>query len=63
MNGRMISAELLRAAQEPRARHLDVAHDDGAVAAFFLIAEGFHLNNAHQNGPPGGATNLVNGCA
>ena len=58
MNVRMISAELLRLRKN---RALDVwmfIMTTGAVAAFFLIAEGFHLNNSQQNGPPGGATNL-----
>ena len=61
MNGRMISAELLRVRKNRALVIWMFLMTVGAVAAFFLIAEGFHLNNAHQNGPPGGATNLVNG--
>ena len=61
MNGRMISAELLRVRKSRALVIWMFLMTVGAVAAFFLIAEGFHLNNAHQNGPPGGATNLVNG--
>jgi hypothetical protein len=58
VNARMISAELLRLRKN---RALDVwmvIMTTGAVSAFFLIAEGFHLNSSRQNGPAGGASNL-----
>jgi len=58
MNTRMISAELLRLRKNRALTAWMFVMTTGAVAAFFLIAQGFHLNNAAQNGPAGGTANF-----
>ena len=58
MNARMISAELLRIRKNRALSIWMLVMTAGAVAVFFLIAEGFHWDNSAQNGPAGGAVNL-----
>jgi ABC-type transport system involved in multi-copper enzyme maturation permease subunit len=54
----MISSELLRLRKNRALFTWMAIMTVGAVTAFYLIAEGFHLDNARQNGPAGGADNL-----
>jgi hypothetical protein len=58
VNGRMISAELLRVRRNRALVIWMLIMTAGAVTLFFLVAQGFHLNNSAQNGPAGGATNF-----
>lgn len=58
MNTRMISAELLRIRKNRGLVIWAFLLTTGAVTAFFLISQGFHWNNAAQNGPAGGVDNL-----
>jgi ABC-type transport system involved in multi-copper enzyme maturation permease subunit len=58
MNGRMISAEVLRLRKSRALMIWLVVLTTGAVTAFFLIAQGFHLNDSANNGPAGGAVNF-----
>jgi ABC-type transport system involved in multi-copper enzyme maturation permease subunit len=58
MNTRMISAEVLRLRKNRALVAWMFIMTTGAVTAFYVIAQGFHLNNSHQNGPAGGASNL-----
>jgi len=54
----MVSAEILRLRKNRGLVIWLFVLTTGAVTAFFLIAEGFHLNNSAQNGPAGGAVNF-----
>ena len=56
MNGRLISAEVLRLRKSRALVIWLTVLTTGAVTAFFLIAQGFHINNSAQNGPAGGAS-------
>ncbi len=58
MNTRLITAELLRLRKNRALVAWMVIMTTGAVTAFNLIAEGFHLNDSVHNGPVGGAANL-----
>lgn len=58
MNGRLISAELLRIRRNRPLVIWSLVLTTGAVTAFFLIAQGFHWNDPAHNGPAGGADNF-----
>ena len=58
MSTRMVTAELLRLRKSRALVIWMFLMTAGAVMAFYLIAQGFHLNNSQQNGPAGGAANL-----
>jgi ABC-type transport system involved in multi-copper enzyme maturation permease subunit len=58
MNGRLISAELLRIRRNRPLVIWTLILTTGAVTAFFLIAQGFHWNDPAHNGPAGGADNF-----
>jgi len=58
VNGRLISAEVLRLRKSRALVIWLTVLTTGAVTAFFLIAQGFHINNSAQNGPAGGAVNF-----
>ena len=55
----MITAELLRLRKNRALVIWMVIMTTGAVTTFFLVAQGFHLNNPAQNGPAGGAANFT----
>ncbi|MGN6378175.1 MAG: hypothetical protein ACTHNU_04430 [Gaiellales bacterium] len=61
MNTRMITAELLRIRRNRPLVIWAAILTIGAVAALYLIGQGFHWNNSVQNGPAGGADNLRHG--
>ena len=61
MNRRMVSAELLRIRRNRALVSWSVILTAGAVTALYVIAQGFHLNDAANNGPAGGADNLHHG--
>jgi ABC-type transport system involved in multi-copper enzyme maturation permease subunit len=63
VNSRMITAELLRIRKNRPLWIWAVIMTTGAVAAFYLIAQGFHLDQPHSNGPAGGADNMHPGLA
>lgn len=58
MNERLISAEVLRLRRNRALVIWLAVLTTGAVTAFFLIAQGFHIDNSAQNGPAGGAVNF-----
>jgi ABC-type transport system involved in multi-copper enzyme maturation permease subunit len=58
MNMRLVNAEILRLRRNRPLMIWLAVMTSGAVLAYFLIAQGFHWNNAAQNGPAGGADNL-----
>ncbi len=61
MNTRMISAELLRIRRNRALVIWAAIMTIGAVAALYVIAQGFHWNDSVTNGPAGGADNLRHG--
>jgi ABC-type transport system involved in multi-copper enzyme maturation permease subunit len=61
MNTRMISAELLRIRRNRALVIWAAIMTIGAVAALYVIAQGFHWNDSVNNGPAGGADNLRHG--
>jgi ABC-type transport system involved in multi-copper enzyme maturation permease subunit len=61
MNVRMVTAELLRLRKNRALFIWMVLMTTGAVAALYLIGQGFHLNDSVHNGPAGGADNLRHG--
>ena len=63
MNTRMISAELLRIRKNRPLWIWALILTTGAVTAGYLIAQGFHWNDPHNNGPAGGADNMHPGLA
>jgi hypothetical protein len=58
MNLRLINAELLRIRRNRPLVIWAFILTTGVVAAFFLIAQSFHWNDAAHNGPAGGAINM-----
>jgi ABC-type transport system involved in multi-copper enzyme maturation permease subunit len=61
MNTRMISAEFLRVRRNRALVIWAAIMTIGAVAALYVIAQGFHWNDSVNNGPAGGADNLRHG--
>lgn len=61
MNTRMISAEFLRIRQNRALVIWAAILTTGAVAALYIIAQGFHWNDSVNNGSAGGADNLRHG--
>lgn len=61
MNVRMATAEVLRLRKNRALVAWMVLMTTGAVCALYLIAQGFHWNDAVHNGPAGGADNLRHG--
>jgi ABC-type transport system involved in multi-copper enzyme maturation permease subunit len=57
----MTTAELLRLRKNRALFAWMVLMTTGAVAALYLIGQGFHLNDPANNGPAGGADNLRHG--
>jgi ABC-type transport system involved in multi-copper enzyme maturation permease subunit len=57
----MVTAELLRLRKNRALFAWMVLMTTGAVAALYLIGQGFHLNDSVHNGPAGGADNLRHG--
>ncbi len=57
----MVTAELLRLRKNRALFIWMVLMTSGAVAALYLIGQGFHLNDSANNGPAGGADNLRHG--
>jgi ABC-type transport system involved in multi-copper enzyme maturation permease subunit len=61
MSWRMITAELLRIRRNRALMIWAFVLTTGSITALYVIAQGFHLNDAAQNGPAGGADNLRHG--
>jgi ABC-type transport system involved in multi-copper enzyme maturation permease subunit len=61
MNTRMVSAEFLRIRRNRALVIWAFILTSGAVAALYIIAQGFHWNDSVNNGPAGGADNLRHG--
>jgi ABC-type transport system involved in multi-copper enzyme maturation permease subunit len=57
----MVTAEFLRIRRNRALVAWSVILTTGSVTALYLIAQGFHLSDAAQNGPAGGADNLRHG--
>jgi hypothetical protein len=58
MNTRMVTAELLRLRKHRALLAWMFLMTTGAVAALYLIGQGFHWNDPAHNGPAGGADNV-----
>jgi len=58
VNGRLITAELLRIRRNRPLVIWAFVLTTVAVTAFFMIAQGFHWSDPAHNGPAGGADNL-----
>ena len=61
MSVRLATAELLRLRKNRALFAWMVLMTTGAVAALYLIGQGFHWNDPAHNGPAGGARNLRHG--